>query len=231
MYQLLWTLSLVPNPDHKRQEGLQWRNRICHPFPKQPLPLCPFPAPGGRLLSPHRLRNDFPGRVPRCPRRAALSLPEAGSLSRGGCAAPGRAPRRAAPGDALPAPLPGAFLSSPNFFFFFNIFLFRPLLLSLLSEEERGGGEGREKYCLNSQKGGIWCTLRLASVLLVSPEQRARTGAGGRRGSRASVGRHNKVTKQRRRADPAAFALLKCVCGRRGRGGGGPAPRYYAPGR
>lgn len=149
----------------------------------RPLPALAARSPGWRRSAPEALGSPGPGPAP--------------------CAAPGRAPRRAAPGAALPTPLAGNLLSSPIFFFLFNIFSFLRHFSSPSCRERRQGG-GREKYCLNSQSGasGAPCAWHLCSLC---PEQRARTGARGRRGSRASVGRHNKVTKQRRGAGPAAL--------------------------
>lgn len=212
-------LSLVPDPGHKTQEDLGWRSVLCCPFPKQPLPLCPFLAPGGCLLNARRAINVFPGRLrsPRrapppparsgcpfpgvaeeCSRGAGLSRPGAGSL---------RCARPCAPSDGSRGCAPhAACRESPffsYFFFLFNIFSFLRHFSSPSCRERRQGG-GREKYCLNSQSGasGAPCAWHLCSLC---PKQRARTGARGRRGSRASVGRHNKVTKQRRGAGPAAL--------------------------
>lgn len=112
------------------------------------------------------------------PRRCALPA-RCRFPVRGRRSAPGRAPRRAAPADALPAPLAGAFPFFSSFFFFFKyIFLFRPLVLSLLSEEEEGGEWRKGEILFEFTKRGIWCTLRLASVLLVSRAARSHWGEG-----------------------------------------------------
>lgn len=177
------------------------------------------------MHSARRLITDFPGRL-HSPRWAppapahpgtALSLPGTSFPPRNRGSVPGRAPHRAATGDALPLAEPSL---SSIFIFFGNSF---PLFPSCRKRREAGGGGGREKYCSNSQRGasGAPCAWHLCSLC---PEQHARTGARGRR---ASVGCHNKVTKQRN----GAATLSK------GEGGGGgrelraAAPRYYAPGK
>lgn len=118
--------------------------------------------------------------------------------------------------------LPGLAFPLHSFKYIYRLFL-RPFFShSCRKKEGAGRGGGREKYCLNSQRGasGAPCAWHLCSLC---PEQRSRTGARGRRGRRASVGSHNKVTKTAARARPRRAALSKG-------GRGAAARRYYEAG-
>lgn len=146
----------MPDLGHKTQEALGWRNVLCRPFPKQPLPLCPFlplaqRSPGikgfpGRLLSPRRAPPaparpgcPFPGVAEECSQGAGLSRPGAGSLR---CARP-CAPSGGSRGCAPQAACRDSHFFSYIFFFFLIYFpFFGPSPLPLVGRGGRGE-EGR----------------------------------------------------------------------------------------
>lgn len=157
--------------------------------------LCPGQRSGGAERLPEAAPSVPAGIPGPCP----WPIPSPGPRH---CARP-CAPSGGSGGRAPAASCRGSpFLSTLDFLYVYINFFLRPFSHSC--RKRKGGGGGREKYCLNSQRGasGAPCAWHLRSLC---PEQRARTGARGRRGRRASVGRHNKVTKQRRGPGPAAL--------------------------
>lgn len=154
-----------------------WSDR---PAPELPPLSCPLN--GQTVLccvqvSAQEALDDFPRRL--LPSRRAFPAPARGRLPpRGRAAAPARALRRAAPGDALQPPLAGARLSFLVWIFkyiYVNSFL-RPFFSHSCRKRRERGRKG--EILFEFTKGGIWRTLRLASVLLVSRAARSHRGEG-----------------------------------------------------